>query len=97
MSGIIVEAARVTAEAMPLLRSIGSNAPELNRLTERIIEIEGDADEINDTGMKTLYEKCQNYPMRFIVGQELYEHLEAIVDRFEDIANEIQGLVIDHA
>ena len=97
LSGSIVEAARVAADAMPLLRSIGSNASELTRLTERIIEIEGDAEEINDHGMKALYEKCRDYPMRFIVGQELYEHLEAIVDRFEDIANEIQGLVIDHA
>ena len=36
-------------------------------------------------------------PMAFIVGRELYGHLEKIVDRFEDVANEIQGLVIDHA
>jgi uncharacterized protein len=96
LSGIVVEAARVTAEAMPLLRSIHANANELNRITERIIEIEGDADEINDIGMKRLFQRSQDQPMRFIVGKDLYEHLEAIVDRFEDIANEIQGLVIDH-
>ena len=36
-------------------------------------------------------------PMAFIVGRELYGSLEKIVDRFEDVANEIQGLVIDHA
>ncbi|MBV9841111.1 MAG: DUF47 family protein [Sphingomonadaceae bacterium] len=97
LSGIIVEAARVTAEAIPLLRSVNANAGELNRLTERIIEIEGDADEISDFGIKMLFEKSQDQPMRFIVGKDLYEHLEAIVDRFEDLANEIQGLVIDHA
>jgi uncharacterized protein Yka (UPF0111/DUF47 family) len=31
------------------------------------------------------------------VARELYNHLERVVDRFEDVANEIDGLVIDHA
>ena len=35
--------------------------------------------------------------MRFIVDREIYKHLERIVDSFEDVANEIDGIVIDHA
>ena len=35
--------------------------------------------------------------MAFIVGSEIHNHLERVADRFEDVANEIQGLVIDHA
>ena len=35
--------------------------------------------------------------LRFIVEREIYGHLEKVVDRFEDVANEIDGLVIDHA
>jgi uncharacterized protein Yka (UPF0111/DUF47 family) len=31
------------------------------------------------------------------VQREIYSHLEKVVDRFEDVANEIDGLVIDHA
>lgn len=98
MAGIIVEAARVTQEAIPLLRSLAPNAARLNRLTERLIEIEGHADEIHDGGLKALFRATKNQqPMAFIVGQEIFEHLEKVVDRFEDVANEIQGLVIDHA
>lgn len=97
MSGIIVEAARVTAEAIPLLRSLALNASRLHTLTERLIEIEGHADEIHDAGLKTLFKASREQPMDFVVGQEIYAHLEKIVDRFEDVANEIQGLVIDHA
>ncbi|GAA0324298.1 hypothetical protein GCM10009087_38250 [Sphingomonas oligophenolica] len=98
MSGIIVEAARVTAEAIPLLRSLGSNAGRLHDLTARLIKIEGHADDIHDAGLKALFKAHgQNAPMDFIVGREIYSHLEKIVDRFEDVANEIQGLVIDHA
>lgn len=98
MAGIIVEAARVTAEAIPLLRSLGDNGNRLHVLTGRIVRIEGQADEIHDAGIRALFKKHgQGDTMGFIVGRELYSHLERVVDRFEDVANEIQGLVIDHA
>jgi hypothetical protein len=34
--------------------------------------------------------------MKFIVGAEIYDHLEKVVDRFEDVANRISGIVIEH-
>jgi len=98
MSGIIVEAARVTAEAMPLLRHLNQNAGRLDNLTARLIQLEGHADDIHEAGLKALFKRLgKTQPMDFIVGQEVYSHLERIVDKFEDIANEVQGLVIDHA
>lgn len=98
MSGIIVEAARVTAEAIPLLRHLNENAGRLHDLTARLIQLEGHADDIHEAGLKALFKRLgKTQPMDFIVGQEVYSHLERIVDKFEDIANEVQGLVIDHA
>ena len=97
MAGIVVEAARITAEAIPLLRSLNANAGRLHDLTARMIEIEGHADAIHDDGLRQLFQSCHDKPMQFIIGRELYTNLERIVDRFEDVANEIQGLVIDHA
>ena len=35
--------------------------------------------------------------MDFIVGREIYSHVERVLDRLEDVADEIQGIVIDHA
>ena len=35
--------------------------------------------------------------MNFTIGTEIYDHLEKVVDRFEDVANEINGIVIEHA
>ena len=97
MVKLVVEAARVTAEAIPLLRSVGGNAAKLHVLTARLVELEGQADEFHATGLKALLKATRDEPMRFIVGREIYSHLERTADRFEDIANEIQGLVIDHA
>ena len=34
--------------------------------------------------------------MPYIVGSEIYGHLEKVVDRLEDVANEIHSLVIEH-
>ena len=34
--------------------------------------------------------------MSFTIGTEIYDHLEKVVDRLEDVANEINALVIDH-
>lgn len=98
ITGIIVEAARVTAEAIPLLRALGPNAGRLHVLTGRIVQLEGQADDIHDNGMKALFKRHgAKAPMAFIIGQEIYNALEKVVDCFEDVANEIQGLVIDHA
>jgi uncharacterized protein Yka (UPF0111/DUF47 family) len=34
--------------------------------------------------------------MGYIVGAEIYDHLEKVVDRFEDVANGISGVLIEH-
>src|SRR3546814_18877768 len=58
MSAIIVEAARITAEAMPLLRSLGNNSNRLHGLPEGLVQIEGHADKLQDAGLKALYQRC---------------------------------------
>ncbi len=34
--------------------------------------------------------------MAFIIGAEIYGHLEKVADRFEDVANTMSGIVIEH-
>ena len=33
--------------------------------------------------------------MAFIIGNEIYDHLEKVVDRFEDVANKVSGILIE--
>jgi predicted phosphate transport protein (TIGR00153 family) len=101
MGEIILQAANLVLEAVPLLSSIGTNAGRLNALTERIIRVEEQADQVYDQGRKALFlanrqGSAQGGAMSFIIGAELYDHLENVVDRFEDVSNEINSLVIDH-
>lgn len=98
MAAIIVDASRILAEALPLLRKISNNGQRLHELTERLVRMEGQADNIHDAGLRALFKAHgASNTLRFIVSREIYGHLERVIDRFEDVANEIDGLVIDHA
>ena len=96
MGEIIAQAAAITEQAIPLLRALGQNAARLNELTEKVIELEGRADDVHNKGLKALYLASQDQPIAFIVGAELYDHLEKVMDRFEDVANRISGIVVEH-
>ncbi len=97
MGDTIVEAARLTMEAVPLMSKMHSNSGKLAELTEKIVKVEGRSDDLYDQGMKALYHDIgKNDAMRFIVGAEIYDHLEKVVDRFEDVANRISGIVVEH-
>ena len=98
MGAIIVDAARVTAEAIPLLRDIGRNATRLHELTERLVRMESHADSIHAAGLKrALRDHGESDTLQFVVEREVYKHLERIVDAFEDVADQIDGIVIEHA
>jgi predicted phosphate transport protein (TIGR00153 family) len=95
MGEIIIKAAKLSMEAVPLLSAIGSQAGRLNALTEEIIRVEEQADQLYDQGRKELFLKQTN-AIAFVIGTEVYDHLEKVVDRFEDVANEISAIVIEN-
>lgn len=93
---LIVTTASLTAEALPLLRAMRANAKRLNEITERVTQLEEQSDQLYDRGLAKLFHGvARTEPIAFIVGSKIYEHLEKVVDRFEDIANEISGLLIE--
>jgi predicted phosphate transport protein (TIGR00153 family) len=97
MADAIVLCAALVREAMPLLSEMNANAGRLSEISEKISQIEGRADELHDDGLRQLY--LTNQPsgsMAFFVGVEVYDHLEKVVDRFDDVGNEISGIVIEN-
>lgn len=94
---IIVKAADLTSEATPLLRSLKTNAARLNQIAEQVTRLEDESDKLYDEGIGALYRgPAKKDPMAYIVGAEIYDHLEKVVDRFEDVANRISGVLIEH-
>ncbi|WP_336492651.1 DUF47 domain-containing protein [Methylobacterium nigriterrae] len=99
MGETVIEAARLTAEVIPLLHAVGRHAGRINALTEQITRAEGRSDDLQERGLKALYQahgRGGGNTMAFIIGAEIYGHLEDVVDRFEDVANEISGIVIEN-
>ncbi len=95
---LIHEAAEVTAEAIPLLRNVSNNSTKLHGLTERLVTLEGMADDVHAAGLKRAFrEIARSDPLEFAVTREIFKHLARVTDAFEDVANLLDGIVIDHA
>jgi predicted phosphate transport protein (TIGR00153 family) len=97
MGDAVVACAELVQRAVAMLANVGKNAAELNEIGVQITRIEGEADEIHDRGLGLLYQKAKGGDaIDFIRGNEIYNHLENTVDRLDDVADEIQGIVIEH-
>ena len=87
----------IAATGVCEIAGIGTHAAALAVLTEEVTRVEGRSDELHDQGIKALYQAHGHAdPMRYLIGREIYENLERVVDRFEDVANEISGIVIEN-
>jgi hypothetical protein len=96
MARIIVQAAELTVEAVALLPNMRKNAQRLTESPSSVTQIEEQADQMYDQGRKALFlANRTGDPMAFIVGVDIYSHLEKVVDRFEDVANRISGIVVE--
>ena len=98
MADTILQCAQLVQEGVPLLKSISPEAVRISSITERISALEGRADEMHDDGLHELYQAAAagGNALAFYVGNEVYDHLEKVVDRFDDVANVMHGIVIEH-
>jgi uncharacterized protein Yka (UPF0111/DUF47 family) len=97
MADAVVECSERASRGVSMLSDIGKNATALNEICLQITRIEGDADDAYDRGLELLYQKVKGGDaLEFIRGSEIYKHLEDAVDRLDDVADEIQGIVIEH-
>src|ERR1700743_1761886 len=93
---IIVECSNLVGRALPLLQSIGSNVSLLTAITEELTKLEGRVDDLHDIGLKELFLKHRDAnAMDSIAGAEIYDLLEKVADRFDDVANEINSIMIE--
>jgi predicted phosphate transport protein (TIGR00153 family) len=97
MADAVVECSERASRGVAMLADVGKNATALNEICLQITRIEGDADDAYDRGLELLYQKVKGGDaLEFIRGSEIYKHLEDAVDRLDDVADEIQGIVIEH-
>jgi uncharacterized protein len=97
MADLIITMAKLTAEALPLMRRMVQNSARLHALTGELTQIEEQSDQLNDRGLRALYTgRATQDPLAFVIGSQLYDHLEKVCDRFEDVAHVMSDIVIEH-
>ena len=96
IADLIIQAADVTVEMIAALRDMKKNANRLMNLAVKMTRLEEQSDELHDAGLKELFRAHRADAMGFIIGSDIYSHLERVVDRFEDVANHINTIVVEH-
>jgi predicted phosphate transport protein (TIGR00153 family) len=92
---LIQDGARLLAEAIPLLTDVNRNVGRINVLCEKVGRIESDADKVLHQGLSELIAE-QPETITFLGRKEVYEMLEAVTDRCDDVADLIEGILLDH-
>ncbi len=94
MADCAVRAATVIRDGMPLLGAIDQNAAKLSAMSVDVRRIEGEADELLDRGLRVLFAGETSAGHKLTV-EKVYDLVEAVVDRCEDIVDVIDGIVVE--
>lgn len=95
LAGMIEQSAALLVEAIPLLNDINRNVERINGLCERIGRIESDADHVLRKALSELIETKPD-TIEFLGRKEVYELLETVTDRCDDVSDLIEGILLDH-
>jgi uncharacterized protein len=99
MADAVIRAATAIEKAVPLLDAITSQYRTILTLCEEIGGIEGEADECFDAGLTHLRQKLrvgEIDAVAYIDRKEVYELLEAVVDKCDDVANALETITAKH-
>ncbi|HEV8321746.1 MAG TPA: DUF47 family protein [Myxococcota bacterium] len=95
LADVLVRAAQEVERALRGLRDM-KNAPMILQKCIDINRLENDADAILRSAVARLFREEKD-PITVIKWKEIYENLETATDRCEDVANIIEGVVLEHA
>ena len=95
LAEICVACAEKAKAAVQLLDNM-RNAEAIMKLCSEIDRLETDADQVLRAALAKLF-RHEPDTREVIKLKEIYEHLEMVTDKCEDVANIIQGIVIENS
>lgn len=95
LSDICVSCCERVKSAVRLLNNM-DNGPAILKTCEEIDKLESDADRAMRTGMAKLFREEQD-TRQLIKLKAMYELLETITDACDDVANIIEGIVLENS
>jgi hypothetical protein len=95
LTGVLVKAAQRMKEAVALLRDVKKHEPILAACKD-IKLLEKEADTFLRAGLAKLFRSGTD-PLTVIKWKEIYELIESAVDACDDVANVVEGVVLEHS
>jgi uncharacterized protein len=99
MTDAAVEAATLLMKVMPLLDHITGEHRNIFTYCERVGQVEGRADEQFDAGLSTLRASLKSGAIdtiAYLDRKEVYELIEHVVDKCDDVANVVESITAKH-
>ena len=100
MADAVVEASAVLRKVMPYLDTVGKDHKTIIALCEEVGAIEDRADASFDQGLTRLRAQLKSGEIDtigYVDRKEIYEIVEDVVDKCDDVANAIQSITAKHA
>ncbi len=94
LARVLVRATEVLAEALAGLRNL-KKAQQIMRACVDINRLENEADGILRAAVARLFREESDTKL-ILKWKEIFEHLENASDRCEDVANVIEGVILEH-
>jgi predicted phosphate transport protein (TIGR00153 family) len=95
MADCAVHATTAIRDAMPALNAIARDVATLDEMQQKVRSAESEADDLLQQGLKILFAGPGPVGDKFAV-EKVYELIEAVVDRCEDVTDVIAGIVVEH-
>jgi len=95
LADILARSVEEITRAIPLLRNLRKPKEIIQRCIE-INSLENEGDQVHREGVAKLFDEVKD-PITIIKWKEIYENLETAIDRCEDVANILEGIVLKYS
>ncbi len=95
MSRVLVEGTEQVAAMIGLLRDFKKQSGRILELTVEINRLENEADQIHHKAVARLF-RVEDDARELIKWKEILDHIEEATDRCEDIADIVEGIVLEN-
>ena len=94
LTTVLVRASIDLSGAIGELKHMGKNSDEIERCCQAVYDAEKEGDQVLRAALARLFKEEQEAVL-LIKWKELFERLEKATDRCEEVANIVQGIVIE--
>jgi predicted phosphate transport protein (TIGR00153 family) len=96
LAHVLLKACRDVQRAMRLLPKLASKGKELLEICVEINRLENEADNIYRRAIADLFQNGSD-PIDVMKWRDIFDNIEEATDRCEDVANIVEGVVLEYA